>query len=144
MKAVRKFLMSGFALVAVTLLSVGFANAASSTHGRFKLPVEARCKGAVLPAGEYTYSVQYSGATTVIFVQAVDGAPSFFLFPATYSEAKPAEADELVLTKRGSETYLTSFTLPELGMVLHYSMPSGDLQAASATPAGTMVAAATK
>lgn len=125
MKSLRKFSM-GVVAMAALLLTTGLAYAGSpSAAGTFTLPVEAHCRGAVLPVGNYTYSLQYSGGMAVLFLRAVEGKAGVFLPSVSLSSVSTYGKDELVLTKEGNEMIISSFTFRQFGLQMNYPAPMG-------------------
>jgi hypothetical protein len=129
MKSLRNlFIVAVFA--AITLFST-FAAAEPSSAGAFTLAQDARWGSVLLPAGRYTYSVEYRGAGTVVTIKTGGGRPVAMVLPTLYSQVSYRGPDQLTLEKKGTEMYITSLRVASLGMLLEYSTPE---------PAKTVVA----
>jgi hypothetical protein len=107
-------------LVIVTLITCAFAaeaNAQSSFTGRFTLPYEVHWGKVVLPAGDYSITMESSAAPAL--VRSASGENKMFTsIPVTAESEKGAAC--LVITLRGNERRVRSLNLPRLGTSLIY------------------------
>jgi hypothetical protein len=139
MKLVRKFsvVKALFVTVFGLALSAGPAQA-QSLSGKFTLPTEVHWKTVVMPAGNYEFSLQGSGAGSMLVVRSIDTGHSAMLMPVSVSEASASGSDSLQLTRQGGATFVTSFEMGSLGLIFHYPVPSGAAEVASRMPQPTM------
>jgi hypothetical protein len=92
--------------------------------GGFKLSQEVHWGEAVLPTGDYTYSVGAEGWPTVVSVRQKGGLFTGLFIPQTSSRARLSDLSKIVLARIGEETYVTSLQVQELGIVLNFSAPN--------------------
>jgi hypothetical protein len=118
-------LMGKFAFIRALVLLAGVvglsSGLAAAQSGSFTLPVEARWGKAVLPAGEYTYSLDPT-YQRIVTIRAVDGSAGIMAVASSISGTTPSK-DQLVLTKSGDEMFVSSLSMKDYGMVLNYSIP---------------------
>lgn len=140
MKLVRRFsfvkamLLSTAALV----LSTGMAHA-QSLAGKFTLPTEVHWKSVVLPAGEYRFTVQGNGVSSMVVVSSLDARHAAMLMPASISQTALSNHDNLEVAHRNGEAYVTSFEMGSLGLVFNFAAPQPKAEMASAA-SNTMTA----
>jgi hypothetical protein len=119
MKKMNKFTFRTLVLLGgVLALASGLASAQSGT---FRLPVEAHWERAVLPAGEYSYSVDQRGGKLVT-IRSLENGSGIMVMAASYSMTRPLK-NQLILTKSGNQMFVTSLSLEDSGMVLNYTIP---------------------
>jgi hypothetical protein len=125
MKAIRRFLFARAGILAFTALALSTALAAaqSSLHGTFDLPMEAHWEKAVLPAGEYSYSVEILTATPLVTVRSADGKWAAMFLSRSLSQTPECNSQDLTLTSRDGEMFVSSFRLGEMGIALNYAVP---------------------
>jgi hypothetical protein len=108
-------------LVIVTLATCAFAaaaNAQSSFTGKFTLPYEVHWGTAILPAGEYTITMDT--LHTAALVQSASNNQSFYTrVPMTDDSEKGAPC--LFITVHGDERMIRSLNLPQFGRSLIYN-----------------------
>ena len=122
MKSVRKSV-----LFALLVLAIGLAlgsSAQAQSMGTFTLPVAAHWGKAYLPAGDYSYSVQFAGASTLVQIRGEKGLPGALILASSLSApALVNSPNRLTLEKKAGETYVSSLSVSEMGVVLYYEMP---------------------
>jgi len=100
MNSARRTLLPRLLMIALSTLgfTAAFANAQAS-QGKFKLPVEAHWGLAVLPPGDYTFTLDHATANGMIIVR---GQGKAAIIPATagISLSKITEQSELVLVNK--------------------------------------------
>jgi len=106
MKNIRNLAMV-FSLVVAALA----ANAQTTFHGSFQLTTEARWGKAVLPAGEYTLTMNSVQAPIVI--QAVNGKASAMAVAESSVSAAPG-GSYILITGSGADRTVRSINLPQL------------------------------
>ena len=138
MKLVRKFSFVKALLLSLgtLVLSTGMAHA-QSLAGKFTLPTEVRWKTVQLPAGNYTFSVQGSGASSLLVVRSVDNRHAAMFLPASVTQTALTNSDSLQLIRQGEDMFVTSFEMGSIGLVFHYTTPAPGAVMASA-PQSTM------
>lgn len=110
MKNIRNF------VVLLSLIAVAVAaNAQSSLHGKFRLTSEARWGKAVLPAGEYTFTI--NSAQSPIVIQSVDGKVSAMAAALSSVDAAPGDS-YILITGSGNDRQVRSMNLPQLASSL--------------------------
>lgn len=112
MKNIRNFVVL-FSIV----LGVMAANAQSVLHGKFQLSSEARWGNAVLPAGEYTFTI--SSVQSPIIIQSVNGKKSAMAMAQTSVNAASG-GSYIFVTGTGANREVRSMNLPQLGVSLVY------------------------
>jgi hypothetical protein len=121
MKLIGKFtfLRALVLLTGVVALSSGLADAQSGT---FRLPVEAKWGKATLPAGDYRYSMDPTTDKILTIRSMADGSGIMVL--ASSISQKQFARNQLILTKRGDQMFVTSLGMEDYGMVLNYAIPA--------------------
>jgi len=135
MTAIRKFVYA--ALLAFTALNLApaAARAQEVAHGQFTLPRQVRWQKAVVPAGDYRFSLESSGAAGMLHLTKLDGKPAGFVFLVPDTEAaKSSDPSRLVLENTPEGTYVSSMQLPEFGITLHFPVPAEKQVARASAP----------
>lgn len=113
-KNIRNFVVL-FSIVAGAVA----ANAQASLHGKFQLASETRWGKAVLPAGEYSLTIDSTQQPFRITVQAVNGKKSAMTLAVSATDAAPG-GSYLFITGAGQEREVRSMNLPQLGRSVVY------------------------
>ena len=109
-KNIRNFVVL-FSIVAGAVA----ANAQTTLHGKFQLTSEARWGKSVLPAGEYTLTM--NSVQSPVVIQSADGKAS--AMAAALSIADPAPGGSYIfITGSGSDRQVRSINLPQIGRSL--------------------------
>src|SRR5262249_31928803 len=95
------------------------ANAQATLYGKFQLASETRWGKAVLPAGEYSLTIDSTQQPVRIIVQAVNGKASAMALAENSVDAAPG-GSYLFITGAGSDRKVRSLNLPQLGCSLIY------------------------
>ena len=114
MKNIRNFVVL-FSIVAGAVA----ANAQATLHGKFQLASETRWGKAVLPAGEYSLTIESAQQPLRIIIQAVNGKASAMAFADTSVDAAPG-GSYLFITGSGADRMVRSLNLPQLRRSLVY------------------------
>lgn len=114
MKNLRNFVM----LFTIALAAVA-ANAQSALHGKFQLTSETRWGKAVLPAGEYSLTIESAAQPMRIVIQSADGKTGAIAVAASSFDSA-AGGNYLVITGTGADREVRSMNLPQLGTSLIY------------------------
>jgi hypothetical protein len=129
-------------LVAILTLAGAIAvpsciRAQAFAGGQFKLSHSVRWGNAVLPTGNFIYSIDNGAGSTVVRVQQIGGSFAALFLPQTQSEGSDSSLRGivLVLTRIGEESVVTSLHVQERGLVLNFSPPN--LETEDSHPAAT-------
>ena len=133
MTSIRNFVYAGLLAFTALNLAPSLARAQEVARGQFTLPREVRWQNAVVPAGDYRFSLESSGAAGMLHLTKLDGRSAGFMFLVADSEAaKSSDPNLLVLEKTPEGTYVSAMQLPEFGVVLRFRVPSEKLVARAA------------
>ena len=113
------------AVVAFGLLAIGAcANTAAAQNryeGSFTLPHEVRWEGRVMPAGDYTFSLNSVSPSAMLRVQGPNGAT--FIPTAGISDAATSQKSSLTIVHRRGTRFVEELYLAGLRVHLRYSVP---------------------
>jgi hypothetical protein len=139
------------AVVMYAILAVGgmigfpfFVHAQASAGGEFKLSQSVHWGSAVLPTGEYTYSVESAGWPNIVRVSQVGGNFTGVFLPRTISQDGDSGSKGIVLARVGEEMFVSSLRVEERGLVLNFSPPSADTAVARPDATRTQYISITK
>jgi hypothetical protein len=124
MKSIRRIVCAG--VLALTALSLvpALASAQSSAYGQFTLPHDVHWQNAIVPAGEYKFSVEGDGALGVLTLSKMNGPRAGFMFlVSSTDETKPVGTSLLVLESTTAGSYVSAMQLPQFGVTLHFAVP---------------------
>jgi hypothetical protein len=123
MKTIRRFAYA----VVLTLSALNFAPSLASAQeaaGTFTLAHEVHWQNAVVPAGEYRFTIGVDGPAEMLTLHKLNGAAASFMLLVTDAEAsRPSDLSQLVVVARAKERFVTTMQLPEFGMTLHFAVP---------------------
>jgi hypothetical protein len=121
-----------FLVLAGTVAGPSCVRAQAFAGGQFKLSQSVRWGNAVLPTGNFIYSIDNGAGSTIVRVQQIGGSFTGFFLPQTQSEGSDSSLRGvvLVLTRIGEESVVTSLHVPERGLVLNFSPPSMEPESA--------------
>ena len=130
------------ALCAVALLSI--PGSAATTHGTFKLPVEARWGKVLLTPGDYEFTLNSSPAGNLLTLRSVDSRWSGMIMATSTSDLKTGAGTKLVLAKSEEGVYVRALCLEDSGLMFNYSMPKAGktINLAKTKPKATTMASA--
>ena len=140
----RKFAYA--ALLAATSLTftTSLASAQEKAHGNFTLKHEVRWQNAVVPAGDYRFSLDSDGASGMLTLTKISGSGTgFLLMVHDTDEVKPSKLNRLVLATTPEGSYVSAMQLPEFGVSLNFAVPSKatEKQMAKAPATATLASA---
>jgi len=124
MTSIRKFVYA--TLLAATTLSFtpSLASAQEKAYGKFTLTHEVHWQNAVVPAGEYRFSLDSGGALGVLTLSKLSGVRTGFMFLVRDTEqATPSDHNLLVLQNTSDGSYVSAMNLPEFGVTLNFAVP---------------------
>jgi hypothetical protein len=127
-KSIRSTAVVVCAILAVVRM-IGFplsVHAQTSAGGQFKLSQSVHWGSAVLPTGEYTYSVESGSGMTVVRVQQIGGRFTGYFVPKTSSEGGDSGLRGIAVAQFGEEMFVTSLRVEERGLVLNFSSPGAE------------------
>jgi hypothetical protein len=131
MKWIYKFARTGVFILG--LLTFICAPAFSqNARGVFTLNHEVQWQSQVVPAGDYTFSVEMRGSVDIMTLRNADGAGSAFMLlvndvDSISPAAKGAFKDGKLILASQSQSgrrYVSSMEVPSIGMVLHFAVPA--------------------
>lgn len=114
-------------LAVLALLSSGFGASLANAQvyaGKFTLPFEARWGRAVLPAGDYTFTMDSASAPFTIIVRGEQDTN--IIMTTAGHDTSIARRSVLQVVRHGAGGTIRSLTLAELGVVLYYRAPKGE------------------
>jgi len=142
MKSIRKF---AYAAV-LTLSALNFAPSLASAQdegGTFRLPHEVHWQNAVVPAGDYRFSIQTMGPSEILTLTKTTGKPASFIMFARDIEAVPTSATaRLEIQSKFGTSYVSAMDLPQFEVTLHFAAPANsgkevaEMRTASAASSG--------
>jgi hypothetical protein len=106
--------ISGLSLLPVPAL-------AEDAKGKFTLVKEVRWGVAVLPAGEYRYTIEHERTVTL---RSLSGGPSAIVLASSISLVDSAEAPHLMLKQQGNNWVVTSMVVGSEGKELYFTPSS--------------------
>jgi hypothetical protein len=120
----RRFVYA--ALLAATSLNFAptLASAQEKAQGNFTLKHDVRWQNALVPAGEYHFSLNSDGVSGVLTLSKLSGARTgFMLMVHDTDDAKPLDRTRLVLESTPDGSYVSAMQLPEIGLRLNFAVP---------------------
>jgi hypothetical protein len=124
MKSIRS--LSLFKVLVLTLAAMGASPIpahAQSAAGTFSLVHKARWGGAVLPPGDYAFSLNTQDSPARVTVRQADGSVIAMLLPQSISDDNLVGASSLVLHEEGGESVVSTLRLKNIGMALQFASP---------------------
>jgi hypothetical protein len=97
------------------------AQAIPAVQGKFTLPNEIRWQDTVLPAGDYSFSMESASLPAQILLRGPNGA--LFVMPAGRSEDRSAQQSSLTIVRRGEWGYVREIYLAPLGVHFTFTTP---------------------
>ncbi|HWX92378.1 MAG TPA: hypothetical protein VNY29_07070 [Terriglobales bacterium] len=129
--AFHKWLL--IAVGALTLFPVSAL--ASEASGKFTLTREVHWAGVVLPAGEYTYSLEHRGSP-LLLVRGASGTPGYLMMARTI-DSVATESDSLVLQRHGDEWFVSEMVVGSVGEEFSFAAPEANPISARKKGSGT-------
>ena len=115
------------ASLAVCLLAGLAAGAGFHTtaEGHFTLPADANWGGAVLPAGEYSFSLASAELPAVLKIKSGKRTVALVM-AASHNTFKPSQDNALILVRHGSQSSIQVLKLGCIGQAYGYAPPKGE------------------
>jgi hypothetical protein len=108
-----------FALLIVVVAGVVGANAQTTLNGKVQFPNQVRWGKSVLPAGEYSLTIQSKERPVRVLIHSIDGKTAAIAL-ANISDQEPGDSYILV-TGTAADQQVRSMNLPQLGISLIYA-----------------------
>ena len=144
MKSIRKF---AYAAV-LTLSALNFAPNqafAQDAAGTFTLSHEVHWQKAIVPAGEYRFTLGADGPEELLTLRKVSGNAAGFMLLVTDVEAsQPLGPSQIVVLSRTSGRFVSTMLLPQFGMTLHFAVPAETSEVAQTAASTTQTASAAR
>lgn len=145
MSNIRKFVYAALLALTTMNLAPALASAEEVAHGRFTLTHDVHWEGAIIPAGEYHFSLDSDGAPRMLTLSSLSGRRvGFLLMVHDSDDAKPSDRNQLVLQSTPEGSYVSAMELPEFGLTLNFKVPTKaprmEKQIAKAATAGAAAA----
>ena len=140
----RLLAMAAFGLLAIGACA-NTATAQNRYEGKFTLPHEVRWQGRVMPAGDYTFSIQSLSLPAMLRLQGPNGA--MFIPTSGISDAATNKKSSLTIKERRGARFISELYLAEPGVHLCYSVPKApkeELLAQGPSSTETVLIAAAK
>jgi hypothetical protein len=123
MKAIRKYVYAA----ALTLSALNFAPTLASAQdegGSFTLPHEVHWQNAVVPAGDYRFTVESVGPTEMLKLRKITGTPASFMLMVNDADAlESIEPASLIIKSEAGLSYVSAMSLPQFELALHFAAP---------------------
>lgn len=124
MKSIWRFSLSKVLLLAMAVLGASAIPAQAQTaSGTFSLAHKVLWAGAVLPAGDYAFSVNTEALPPRVTVRQVGGPVVAMLLSQSVSEDNFLGSSTLVLHHQGGESVVSTLRLKNIGMALEFASP---------------------
>jgi hypothetical protein len=113
------------ALLGLTTLNFAPATAAqTSMRGKFTLPHDVHWENAIVPAGDYQFSLE-SDTIEVLRLDELNGAHAGFTFVVREeATAERKEVSRIMLETTSEASYVTAMQLPAYGRALNFNVPA--------------------
>jgi hypothetical protein len=116
-------------LLLAASLSVGMASAQHDPavyHGKFTLPIEALWGSTVLPAGDYTFTVQSTTLPSFVTIrQESRGTAASMIMAQGVAQRSSSDQSALIVIRSAGTGVVRSLRLAELGLEFQYATPKG-------------------
>ena len=124
MKSIRRFSFLKVLLLAIAAMSASaIPTHAQTTTGTFSLAHKVRWANAVLPPGDYVFSLSSEDSPARITIRQVGGPIVAMLLPQSVSADDFVGSSSLVLHQEGGESFVSMLRLKNVGMALEFASP---------------------
>jgi hypothetical protein len=124
MKSIRRFSLLKVLVLAVAAMGVSAIPAyAQTATGTFSLAHKVLWGSAVLPAGNYAFSLNSQDSPARVTVRQVGGPIVAMLLPQSISDDNFVGSSNLVLREEGGESVVSTLRLKNIGMALQFASP---------------------
>jgi len=141
MKSIRKFVYAALLMLSALNFTPSLASAQDAA-GTFTLTHEVHWQSAIVRAGKYRFSTETRGPWEMLRLRNLSGSgASFMLLVRNTETSQPSDLSQIVLITRSSGSYVSAMQLPESGLTLHFTVPTGTSEMAQSIAASTESAA---
>jgi hypothetical protein len=124
MKSIRKFAYAAVLVLSALSFSPSPASA-QDEGGTFTLPHDVHWQDAVVPAGEYRFSLQPMGPSEILTLTKTAGKPaSFMLFAKDTDTIASSDTARLIIESKSGTSYVSAMHLPQFEVTLHFAVPA--------------------
>jgi hypothetical protein len=124
MSSIRKCVYAAL-LAATSVILAPSPASAQDARGTFKLAHDVHWENALVPAGDYKFSLESDGVGGVLTLSKMDGRRVGFLLLVHDSEqASVTGPSHLVLAKTAEGSYVSAMQLAEAGLTLRFPVPN--------------------
>jgi hypothetical protein len=124
MKSIRRFSLCKLALLAIAAMGASAIPLhAQATSGKFSLTHKVRWSSVVLPAGDYTFSVDAQNSPTRVVVRQGDGSTVGMFMPQSIAGDDLVGPSSLILRDENGESVVSTLRLKSVGVALHFASP---------------------
>ena len=137
MKSIRKFVYAALLLLSALIFAPSLASAQDAA-GTFTLTHEVHWQSTIVPAGKYRFSTETRGPSEMLRLHNISGSGASFMLLVPDTEiSQPSDLGQIVLITRSSGSYVSTMQLPESGLTLHFTVPTGTREMAQSIAAPT-------
>ena len=124
MKSIRKFAYTLVLTLSVLNLTAVLASA-QDAKGAFTLTHDVRWQGALVPAGDYQFTLESKGgASEMLMLRKISGAAAgFMMLVHDTRPAPPSGLNQIVLESTASGIFVSKMNLPRFELALHFTVP---------------------
>ena len=141
MNSIRKFAYATVLTLSALNLAPSLASAQDAA-GTFTLSHEVHWQNAVVPAGEYRFTLEPSGPAAMLTLRKISGGGKGFIMMVTDTEtSKPSDLSRIVMVSRSSGSFVKEMQLPEFGVTLRFAVPAETREVAQAVSTSAASAA---
>jgi hypothetical protein len=141
MKSIRRSSLCKVLLLAIAAMSASAIPVhAQTTSGKFSLAHKVRWGSAVLPAGDYAFSVDVQEFPTRVTVRQLDGSAVAMFMPQSVADDDLVGASSLVLHDENGESVVSTLRLKSVGLALKFASPKLSPQVAETAGLGPIAA----
>jgi hypothetical protein len=124
MQSIHKFAYAAVLALSALNLAPSLASA-QDQGGSFTLPHKVHWQNAIVPAGDYKFTLQPMGPSEMLTLRKISGAPAAFMLlvndTAAAHDSAPAR---LIINSRQGRSYVSAMNLPMFEVTLHFAAPT--------------------
>jgi hypothetical protein len=134
MKSIRKIsLLKVLVVLAGAMAASAVPVHAQTTKGTFSLTHKVRWGTAVLPAGDYTFSIDTQTWPARVMVYELSGPTTAIILPQAFSDQKLSGGSTMLIQKEAGESVVSSLRLSNVGLTLEFYTKKDATPAETAT-----------
>jgi hypothetical protein len=124
MKSIRRCSLFRALVLAIAAMGASAIPAhAQTVTGTFSLAHKVRWAAAVLPPGDYEFSLDSQHSPARVTVRQAGGSIVAMVLPQSISDDQPMAASSLVLHQEGGESVVSTLRLKDNGLTLQFASP---------------------